>query len=179
MFEDTWNIERKSNKKLQFYNSVKTSFETETYLGIHMGNKELKRLAQFRTSTHKYRIETGRYGNVQDRSLSRICNICSTEDKDTLLMLSECPFFDPIVENEEHVLKECPFYKELRLSLKKETKFLINTNTGIQRIFKNKPLLRDLGNFIKRCHDLKFPKITLTKAKSTTTSKAEKTTPPA
>ena len=69
-FEQIWDSERHQNKKLSFYNSIKKTFSFEHYLNINLKINELKRVAQFRMSAHKYNVETGRYGikrnNVQD-----------------------------------------------------------------------------------------------------------------
>ena len=61
------------NRKLAFYNSAKLTFEPERYIDSNIGYKDLKRLSQFRMSSHKYNIETGRYGKKQTNILNRIC----------------------------------------------------------------------------------------------------------
>ena len=58
-FKSIWDRERQQNRKLVFYNSIKSSFEHEKYIDAHLGYKDLKRIAQFRMSSHKYRIEKG------------------------------------------------------------------------------------------------------------------------
>ena len=162
MFDDIWNTDRSTNKKLQFYNSIKSSFEAEEYISIHMDREDQKRLAQFRMSSHKYRIETGRYGHDRDSVLSRICPNCSSDDKDILFMLNESPFFEPIVENEQHILNKCQFYQDIRLKLKKAIKDLLNTNDGLSKVFESSVLVRDLAKYLRRCHNLRFPKKKLT-----------------
>ena len=116
-FKCIWDRERQQNRKLVFYNSIKSSFEPEKYIDAHLGYKDLKRIAQFRMSSHKYRIETGRYGSQYGNVLNRICEHCSTADRETLELLKECPFFDPIIEDEFHVLNSCPRYKDARIRL--------------------------------------------------------------
>ena len=96
-FQHTWNQERRTNRKLQFYNSIKSSFKQERYIDLSLSYKELKRLSQFRMSSHKYNIETGRYGLKQGNILNRICEYCSTNDKETLSLLRECPLFEPLI----------------------------------------------------------------------------------
>ena len=73
-FKQTWNEERMQNRKLAFYNSAKLIFEPERYIDSNIGYKDLKRLSQFRMSSHKYNIETGRYGKKQTNILNRICD---------------------------------------------------------------------------------------------------------
>ena len=60
-FCEIWEAERKTNKKLGFYNSIKETFGCETYLNIGLSYQEQKRLAQFRTSSHRYKVGIGRY----------------------------------------------------------------------------------------------------------------------
>ena len=94
-FQRTWNQERRTNRKLQFYNSIKSSFKQERYIDLSLSYKELKRLSQFRMSSHKYNIEIGRYGLKQGNN---VCEYCSTDDRETLVLLRECPFFEPLIE---------------------------------------------------------------------------------
>ena len=97
-FETIWNQERQANRKLKFYNSFKCTFERESYIDIDLSYNELKRLSQFQMSSHKYSIETGRYGSKNGNILHRTCEHCTTEDKERVGLLFECPFFDPILE---------------------------------------------------------------------------------
>ena len=99
--------ERQANRKLVFYNSFKSSFGSEKYLDAQLGYKDLKRTVQFRMSSRKYNIETWRYGSKYGNVFYRICEQCSTDDKETLELLKESPFFKPIVEDEFHVLNSC------------------------------------------------------------------------
>ena len=156
-FKQSWDSERHCNRKLAFYNSIKTSFGPEKYIDVQLKHKELKRTAQFRMSSHKYNIETGRYGSKYGNILNRICGCCSTEDQDTLEFLRECPFFEPIVEDETHILNHCPRYSEERAKLKEVTRQLINSTSGIAQIFSDKALIKDLAIYIQRCHSIRFP----------------------
>ena len=79
-FEEVWDIERSNNRKLCFYNKVKETFGTELYLTLNLGYWESKRIAQFRTSSHRYNIETGRYGEKRNDVIHRVCNTCSHND---------------------------------------------------------------------------------------------------
>ena len=97
-FKQTWNEERMQNRKLAFYNSAKLTFEPERYIDSNIGYKDLKRLSQFRMSSHKYNIETGRYGKKQTNILNRICEYCTTEDNETIGLLYECPFLSQLLK---------------------------------------------------------------------------------
>ena len=78
-FCEVWEAERKTNRKLWFYNSIKETFGCETYLNIGLSYQEQKRLAQFRTSSHRYKAETGRYKQKHESVsvVNRFCEYCS------------------------------------------------------------------------------------------------------
>ena len=117
---------------------------------------QLKRLAQFRMSAHRYNIETGRYGIKRDNILNRICRHCSNEDDLTLQLLSELPFYQPILEDEHHVLNICPMYNEGRIKAKNIQSFL---RSGlISSIFSNPLLTRELAQYLVTCYNKRFPK---------------------
>ena len=108
-------------------------------------------------SSHRYRIETGRYGSQYGNVLNRICEHCSTADRETLELLKECPFFDPIIEEEFHVLNSCPRYEDARIRLKEDTRQLMQSPDGISQILSQNVLTKDLARFTTRCHSIKFP----------------------
>ncbi|MEW8546023.1 MAG: reverse transcriptase family protein [Candidatus Thiodiazotropha sp.] len=84
--------------KLRTYRQYKQEFQSETYLKCSMSRAHRSAYAKFRCGVAPIRIETGRYErlNYNDRT----CFYCI--DK---------------VENEEHVLLDCPQYASLRESL--------------------------------------------------------------
>ena len=155
-FRDTWNRERLQNKKLVFYNSIKETFELELYLKLDLGYWESKRTAQFRTSSHSYNIESGRYGLKRDSIVNRACPSCCDTADDTLSLLSELPFFNPIIEDELHILTSCPMYSYLREKLKDPTISALHSNP--KSLFSSAPLIRDISDYLKKVHDRRFPK---------------------
>ena len=64
------------------------------------------------------------------RSLLSIINPehCSTDDKNS-------PFFEPIVEDEFHVLNSCSRYVDARTRVKDETLQLMQSPSGIAQMF--------------------------------------------
>ena len=52
-FINIWNKERESNKKLCFYNNIKSEFGIETYLKANINNKEMRVLSKIRMNAHK------------------------------------------------------------------------------------------------------------------------------
>ena len=116
IFRVIWDTERKENKKLGFYNSVKEKFEEEPIMRSSVGHQSCRRTVQFRTSSHQLNVETGRYQKNRNNPTSRLCRYCTVADtdSDTMLALSELPFYEPIIEDEHHVLRCCPNYHDLR-----------------------------------------------------------------
>ena len=108
-------------------------------------------------SSHKYNVETGRYGSKHGNIINRICGHCTSDDKETIGFLQECPFFDPIVEDEFHILTQCPLYMSARQKLRPETKQLMQSTHGLTEIFNDKQLIRDIAKFALRCHNTRFP----------------------
>ena len=81
-------------KKLRTYKLIKQTFGIEPYLE-HLVDKDLRRcLSFFRISTHKLRIERGRY--YGEKPEERLCDSCN------------------IIENEIHFLCKCNKYVSLR-----------------------------------------------------------------
>ena len=110
------------------------------YVDINLSQKELNRLSQLRMSSHKYNVETGRYGSKHGNIINRICGHCTSDDKETIEFLQECPFFDPIVEDEFHILT---LYMSARL--RPEAKQLMQSAQGLTEIFNDKQLIRDIA----------------------------------
>ncbi len=120
-----WNNEWVENKKLGpgFYNSIKADFGCEKYLSLKLSHQQSRRLAQLRTSSHRYNIETGRHGlHRRNNIIHRVCFQCTTNDMDTMEAMAALPCFDPIIEDEVHVLRTCTLYEDLRHNLSQRAK---------------------------------------------------------
>ena len=170
-FEETWDSERHQNRKLSFYNSIKKSFAFEHYLDINLKMQEQKRVAQFRMSAHKYNVETGRYGMKRKNVLNRICTQCSTDDEEALQFLSECPFFNPIVEDEYHILNVCPLYKDERVKAQRMMVKQPLESIDVLAIFSDTVLTRELSRYLLKCHNKRFPPKEKKKDPQTSTTK--------
>ena len=154
-FLQSWENDRSDNKKLVFYNTIKSHFSTETYLNMGMSYKEVKRIAQIRSSSHRFNIETGRYSANRENIISRICRHCSNTDWQSVELLSELPFFDPIIEDELHVLRSCTLYEDLRQSLSQAAKTAIFSNP--KDLFTSITLIRELARFLNKAYNRRFP----------------------
>ena len=149
-FENVWNAERQLNRKLRFYNSIKETFGPELYLSLDLGDWESKHIAQLRTNSNSYNIETGRHGQKRNSIVNRLCPNCSQNADNTMTLLAELPFFEPILENELHILIYCPSYSVLRDNLKNATKTALQ---DLKSLFHSAPTIRDISNFLKKAHD--------------------------
>ena len=109
-FEHAWDKERQTNKKLVFYNQVKPNFCSEPYLNMQLTYNQSKRTSQIRSSAHRINIEAGRYGANKDELLSRVCPSCTANSEETLDLLSYLPMFNPVKEDEMHVITTCVNY---------------------------------------------------------------------
>ena len=157
-FCEIWEAERKTNRKLGFYNSIKETFGCETYLNIGLSYQEQKRLAQFRTSSHRYKAETGRYKQKHESVsvVNRICEYCSP-NSEVIVNFSALPFFEPIIEDEKHVLFECPQYEKERLQLNRVEKEPIKSINDFKNALTCISRTREIASFLKKCHNIRFP----------------------
>ena len=116
-------------------------------------------MAQFRTSAHKYNVETRRYGRNRRSITNRICPSC-TLSKETMENLSKLPFFKPILEDELHVLKCCKFYEEAQCKLRPSTQqtMISGSLEEIKGLFQETIAIQELARFLSCCHTHRFPK---------------------
>lgn len=115
-FKGEWNQAREQSRKLIFYNAIKKEHGFEPYLHLQK-HKKAKFIAWLRSSSHFLNNETGRYGLRYESQHHRACNFCSTEDKELLQLLANLPTVNLIIEDEEHFIRDCPRYGELRSEL--------------------------------------------------------------
>ena len=155
-FENIWEQERHMNSKLGFYNTIKDNFKPEYYLSMSLSYDEGKRISQLRSSSHKFNIETGRYGVKRENLVNRLCRTCSTTDNDILQGLVDLPTFEPILEDELHILRTCPLYQDLRYNLTDPVK--TNIFADIRSLFTSAPQVRELARFLVKVHKRRFPK---------------------
>lgn len=94
-----WSAFISDSPKLQFYSHFKTLLDPERYLSSINIIKHRNAFLRFRISCHKFAIETGRYRAISRNE--RFCLFCLTNDVE-------------IIEDELHVLMNCPYYNEIR-----------------------------------------------------------------
>ena len=103
VFSDSWKTVLDNSSKLAFYNSVKMDFGWEPYLdsALVQNFNERRSTSRIRCSSHKLNIEVGRYSNTQRED--RICDFCK-----------HIGVSSPAIEDEEHVLYQCPLGEDIR-----------------------------------------------------------------
>ena len=88
----------KGKNKLRTYNTFKFEFTSEPYVYTTMSKSSRSAYAQFRCGTAPIKLETGRYEGLALEA--RICPLCKSG-----------------IEDERHVLFECPVYNNIRTEL--------------------------------------------------------------
>ena len=114
LFTDSWRSKVYESRKLSFYKEVKTVFAWEPYLNHASTFDDRRSTAQIRCSSHKLRIETGRYDNTPIES--RTCTFC---DSNGSLRL---------IEDESHLLTFCPQGKNIRDKFTRASRNICNSN---------------------------------------------------
>ena len=162
IFEKMWSKEIHSQPKLQFYNTIKTSFEYEPYL--NKSTDKRRSVSRFRSSSHRLNVELARYaqttnnkkyGSQQKHMLDKRCHIC-TDDNKNIELLVELPFMNIIIEYELHVLRTCPIYEHLRAKLPDNIKSMLFNDDYIHGIFYLNHA-KETTDYINNIMKLRFP----------------------
>ena len=142
-FMAQWNTEIRDatkNPKLRTYIKFKENFKISSYLSQYMPRKLQKTMAQFRTSSHKLRIETGRYEGLS--VLERTCEFCLNGE----------------VDDEIHLLLKCKYHDlERMLFLKNVSIYKTIDSLSIENIFHllmssdDNDTIFQTANFIHKC----------------------------
>ena len=115
LFQELWRDGLAHSSKLRFYASFKSSIGYEPYLSIRSRERR-SAVAKLRSSSHRLRVETGRY-TLNNRTWNKCCTICTSDEAEDLIHL---PFAEPIIEDEVHVLVTCPLYHHIRSTITNE-----------------------------------------------------------
>ena len=158
-FTTTWNRDRTTNKKMEFYNVVKTSFYQEEYLDLE---RDLSKwIARLRCSAHRFNIEVGRQQKYRESTRTedtlikkRACPICTTEDHLTFLLISQLPSHETITEDEEHVLLHCPGYDDIRKQHLSTNKPQLHA-VRMRSLFKDHPW--ETAVFLRKANKIRHP----------------------
>jgi hypothetical protein len=136
----TSNQKNKGGNKLRTYNKLKQNFAMEKYLTLIEDTSHRTALTQLRLSSHPLNIETLR-GQVQNPN-DRKCKMCTLD----------------IMEDEFHMVAECPRYQNLRDKLMECTTETPNVNrldkenkTIWLMTNENKAVCKSLGKYTYEC----------------------------
>ena len=91
-----WNQTLQHSQKLSFYYTFKKNYSLPAYLDLARKIPSKKSLVKLRISSHKLRIETGRYDKLPRDQ--RLCSLCNCNK----------------IEDETHFLLDCPSYSSIR-----------------------------------------------------------------
>ena len=124
-------------------------------------------LAQLRSSNHRLNCETGRYDlnkspkynsklELDNKLWRKFCKICYGLQAETL---SHLPFFEPIIEDEQHFLATCPLYQNTRLQLNDtiESAVVLWDTELLKEIFTIENVVT-LSKYVLQLLDTRFPK---------------------
>lgn len=120
-YKEFWDQFRINNidGKLRTYFTFKDHFQTKQYLSTIKNFDKRRCLTKFRISSHKLKIELGRFSRPITPLQNRVCDHCLT-----------------IIEDEFHFLMQCPMYSHLQKNffsiVQKQCKNFSSHNSKIQ-----------------------------------------------
>ena len=131
--------------KLRTYFSFKDHFETEQYLSIIKNFDKRRCLTKFRISSHKLKIETGRFTRPLTPLEQRVCDHCLMTIEDEFHFIMQCPRYSHIRSNFfSAVQKQCKNFS--LLSSKLQFNWLLANSDNL--------VIIQLANFIYDCFEI-------------------------
>ena len=118
-FIQEWDASVRDNRVLTLYTTVKDTFQYELYLDVINDKYLCHALTKLRVSSHKLRIEAGRYSRNRIERHERLCELCTSGQ----------------VEDEYHFLFECSCYSQLRFQY---IPVFFTTRPNIENLFRSK-----------------------------------------
>ena len=82
--------------KLRTYFTYKQNFEFESYLSIIRNFDKRRSLTKFRISSHRLKIERGRFSKPPVPVDNRVCDYCPSKIEDEFHFLIQCPKYDNV-----------------------------------------------------------------------------------
>ena len=142
-YQAHWVNEMNDNSNNPILRTYKLFNHMENHISCKLGNKYKKAIAQFRVSSHKLDIETGRHEKTIIPLNCRICKCCQHD----------------FIDDEQHFLLDCHFHDDDRYTLLEVMSNYINDLDGknsrekLTLIMKCKeiPALNALGKYIHNC----------------------------
>ena len=152
-FKLDWTKDLSSQRKMNFYRSLKKEPSEEPYLSLHSHPARVS-IARLRSSGHDLRIERGRYSEDPSKTSTRTCRFCC--DTDTIECLEALPLAEPpVLETEEHCLTECPAYHPVRTLLSDNLKSLLMLKEyGLIMVSEH---ALEFGKYLSQCYRIRNP----------------------
>ena len=96
--------------------------------------------------------QPGRYGSKAEKVHHKCCETCT--DLATIELLTALPGeWDPIIEDEVHVLRSCPRYNSIRQKLTRRTAELLERDIASMFSAECGSKVRETGIFIKKLNE--------------------------
>ena len=89
-----WHGNLESSTRARTYRALRPNFTCQTYLHCIHSSEHLKSLARFVTSSHRLRVETGRWDKPPVPYAQRKCQICDIEIEDEFHFMFVCPLYN-------------------------------------------------------------------------------------
>jgi len=96
MFIQNWRGQLDNSPRARFYRAVKPEFSISPYLEVVECKSHRIALTRFITSSHTLKIETGRWTRPKTPINNRLCQNCNTKIEDEFHVLTECPLYHTI-----------------------------------------------------------------------------------
>jgi hypothetical protein len=116
---------------------------------------------RLRSSSHHLNLETARYLTEKELYkkgvniiLEKRCEFCTSEEA---LPYNHLPCHDTFIEEENHILVQCPRYHALRTLLHEDTKSLLLRNEDHYLLFQPEHV-QHFGRYVIKIFNLRFPK---------------------
>lgn len=130
-YQQNWRSKLDDSTKARFYREIRPRFSCQTYLSQIHSVHHLKSFARLITSSHRLRVETGRWERPPIAYENRKCHICHVEIEDEFHFLFKCPLY-----NDDRT-KLVPRYYRVNPSMFKLIELMNSQNTRlINRIAK-------------------------------------------
>ena len=131
----SWASDVKDISKLRTYCIFKEGRKEESYLSVDIPRRLKKQIARFRTGSHNLEIEVGRHNKIALDD--RVCKHCRDNCNRS------------VIEDEFHVLLECPKYEDIREFYIRKHCVNVNIRSFVAVMSsEDKECIVDLANFI-------------------------------
>ena len=139
VYRQTWSEMKANTSKLSLYNLFKQNFQCEIYLCLDVPFRLRKYLSKLRISCTSLEIEKGRQEGIPKED--RLCKICVEENLNK-------------VEDEFHVLLECPAYSDARNIYLGPLDVTLYSFCSLMSTNDRKTLI-NLGNFVCNVYEIR------------------------